>query len=194
MRFKCEVRVFLSSAERPSWMPTVYTATSELCSWSVGVIKRSAPVTGGFDASKYTSAEGPQVIRIQTLKKQYSFKIFLLFQASGVNTPNANMAELSAGPGLQCSRAKARLVRPQDRVLFWRLHILAIESIDMVCFTLLRAWAPPKRRYYSSRSYLFTKKLGFTWCNSARRWDARNSENKGVLTSLALEKGTIEWM
>ena len=32
-----------------------------------------------------------------------------------INTPNANMADLSAGPGLSC--AKARLVRPQEFVL-----------------------------------------------------------------------------
>ena len=50
------------------------------------------------------------------------------------------------------SFAKARLVRPR---VFFRLLVLAIESIDMVCFELLRAWAPPRRRFYSSWNYLY---------------------------------------
>ena len=41
-----------------------------------------------------------------------------------------------------------------SRVLGW-LRVLAIESIDMVYFQLLRAWAPPKRRFYSSWNYFY---------------------------------------
>ena len=49
------------------------------------------------------------------------------------NTPNANMADLSAGrPESSCT--KARLVRPQEFC-----SDLAIESINVVHFKLLRA-------------------------------------------------------
>ena len=58
-----------------------------------------------------------------------------------------------------------------SRVLFW-LRVLAIESIDMVCFELLRAWAPPKRRFYSSWNYLNFPEIFHKECNGFMRFGA----------------------
>ena len=94
------------------------------------------------------------------------------------------MADLSAGPGL-VARSEAS---EASRILFW-LRVLAIESIDMVCFELLRAWAPPKRRFCTSWNNLYfpevfsQRKLRI---HAMRRWEALYSEN--VLASLALEE------
>ena len=67
------------------------------------------------------------------------------------NTLNANMADLSADrPESSCTRA--RLVRPQEFC-----SDLAIESINVVHFELLRAWVPPKMRFYSSWNFTFLR-------------------------------------
>ena len=53
----------------------------------------------------------------------------------------------------------------------------AIESIDMFCFELFRAWAPPKRRFYTSWNNLYfpeifsQRKLGI---HAIRRGDGKH--------------------
>ena len=92
-----------------------------------------------------------------------------------------------------------------SRVLLW-LRVLAIESIDIVCFELLLRWSPPRdfnRNYLYFPENLFTKKVKDSR-DSARRWDALHSKSAKVqvqvqvqvVASLALEEMTHEsiWM
>ena len=97
------------------------------------------------------------------------------------------MADLSAGPGLVAW--ERGYISEASRVLFW-LRVLAIESIDTVCFELLHAWGPPKRRFYSRWnspyfSEIFLQRKLRIHAHSARRWEAIYSES--VLASLALD-------
>ena len=91
-----------------------------------------------------------------------------------------------------------------SRVLLW-LRVLAIESIDIVCFELLLGWSPPRDFTLTGTTFTFQKifsqrKLRI---HAIRRGDGKHFTAKvqvqvqvQVVASLALEEMTHEsiWM